>query len=236
MADLTLILLPGMDGTRDLFRPLLDVVPPESARRCRVVGYPVDRALTYHELLDVVERRIADAGDLVLVAESFSGPLALRLAARRPERVRAVVLVASFVRAPAPRWLRFLVAPIFFRLPPRAALVRWLLVGRDAPAGLARDVQAAIRRVRPEVMARRLKDVLCVDCADHLRRYQGPLLYLAATDDALVRPRSVQAIRSVRPDVEVRSIPGPHLLLQARPREAWREIGRFLEGVQAGRR
>jgi len=234
-AEPTVILLPGMDGTGDLFRPLLAAVPPGFTSRCRVIGYPGDEALTYDELVTIVEQQVADAGDVVLVAESFSGPLALRLAARRPAQVRAVVLVASFVCPPLPRWLRFLVMPILFRVAPPATVLRRLLLGRDAPDSLLREAKAAIGRVRPAVLARRLKDVLTIDCADDLRRYPGPILYLAAKDDALVRQRSLEAIRSARSDVEVRTIPGPHLLLQAQPQAAWREIERFLEEIQARR-
>src|SRR5829696_4757703 len=89
----TLILLPGMDGTGDLFRPFMDIVPP--GWPCRTVSYPTDRILRYDELLTVAERHLCGERDVVVVAESFSGPLALRLACGRPAQVKAVVLVAS---------------------------------------------------------------------------------------------------------------------------------------------
>ena len=39
---------------------------------------------------------------MVLIAESFSGPLAIRFAAANPDRVRALILCASFIRLPKP--------------------------------------------------------------------------------------------------------------------------------------
>jgi pimeloyl-ACP methyl ester carboxylesterase len=85
----SLILLPGLDGTGDLFRPLLDVLPP--GIDFLVVAYPADRPLTCDELLPILAEQIPPDRPLVLVAESFSGPLALRFAAAHPDRVRAVV-------------------------------------------------------------------------------------------------------------------------------------------------
>ena len=72
--------------------------PVGFSRRCRppspcrslsltavAVSYPPDRPLGYDGLLPLVEFAAAAApGDFVVVRESFSGPLALMLAARRP--------------------------------------------------------------------------------------------------------------------------------------------------------
>src|SRR6476659_7993753 len=117
-----IVLMPGLDGTGDLFRPLLGVIPPRYATR--VVTYPVDRFIPYADLLGVVEQQIGDEVDVVLVAESFSGPLAVRYAAARPERVAAVVLCASFVRPPFWGWLRWFLVPAWFRAPPPGFVIR----------------------------------------------------------------------------------------------------------------
>lgn len=215
-----------MDGTGELFRPLLAVLPATVTPR--VVRYPTERVVPYAGLVEEAGRQVGDDSDLLLVAESFSGPVALGLAARQPFRVKAVILVASFVCSPAPQWLRHLVTPLVFRFTPPAAVLRRLMTGSDAPDDLVRAVRAAVRRVRPEVMAGRVKDVLSLDCSDALKRFPGPVLYLRPSRDALVGASSLAAIRSARPDVQVRSVNGPHLLLQVRPRDAWREIEQFL--------
>src|SRR5678816_2385923 len=111
-----------MDGAGDLFRPFQEVVP--AALSCRVVRYPTDRPLPYDRLLPLVEQQLGGEGDVVVVAESYSGPLALRLASGRPDRVRAVVLVASFICPPLPPWVRHLVAPMMFRMAPPATVLR----------------------------------------------------------------------------------------------------------------
>ena len=227
-----LVLMPGLDGTGDLFRPLLDVIPARYATR--VVTYPVDRFVPYADLLGIVEQQLGDEDDVVLVAESFSGPLAVRYAAAHPDRVAAMVLCASFVRPPSWGWLRWFLVPALFRAPPPGVVIRRLMVGRDAPDSLVRAVRAAVARVSPAVIAGRLKDVAAVNCAAALRGSRAPLLYLAATRDALVGNSAVDAVRAARPGVRVGRVEGPHLLLQRAPAEAWQEIQTFLDDVAAG--
>ena len=231
MCDATIVLLPGMDGTGQLFALLLlGVIPP--GVRVRVVAYPADRALSYEALVGFVRDALADEPAVVLVAESFSGPVALRYAVAHPARVRGVVLCASFVRPPAPRWLAWLVWPVLFRVRPPAAVVRRLMVGRDAPDALVRAVRDAIGKVRPAVLARRLRDVLAVDCLDALRRCPAPVLWLVAGRDRLLR-RSDAGVAGESPGVTVRTVDGPHLLLQREPGACWGVIAEFLASVCA---
>lgn len=224
-----LALLPGMDGTGELFAPLLAVIPPGVATR--VVRYPADEFLSYDALLERVEDQLREERDIVLVAESFSGPLALRYAVKHGRRVRAVVLCASFVQSPLPRWLRILVRPVLFRRPPSTFMVRRLMLGADAPDQLVRAVTEAIGRVAPSVLAARLREVFDLDCTRSLRQCPAPIMYLAPSNDALLRGAALAAVRANRPQVRVARLTGPHLLLQRRPLAAWKEIQQFLATV-----
>lgn len=51
MADLDLVLLPGMDGTGFLFEPFVNALP--SGINPIVVAYPTNKPLSYKELLPV---------------------------------------------------------------------------------------------------------------------------------------------------------------------------------------
>jgi pimeloyl-[acyl-carrier protein] methyl ester esterase len=224
-----LVLLPGLDGTGELFRPLLAVIA--NGWPTQVVSYPVGQILSYAQLLASIERQIGTERLVVLLAESFSGPLALRFACEHPEAVRAVALCASFVRPPLPRWFGWFVLPFMFRIPPPPFLVRRLMVGRDAPSSLVKSVRDTIGSVAPGVLARRLKDVLSVNCEDALRRCPARIMYLVGMRDVLVRESSASAIRAIRPDTLFRRIEGPHLLLQREPAASWREIEKFLTAI-----
>lgn len=231
MSQPILVLLPGLDGTGDLFGPLLDVIPKRL--KTLVIRYPVNEPLPYVELLRIVEKELRSEPGIVLIAESFSGPLAQRYAAAHPEQVKAVALCVSFISAPLPRWLRHFARPLLFRIAPPDAAVRRLLVGPNAPDSMVQQVKRCVRNVRREVLACRLRDVFDVDCSDDLRRCLAPILCIVAARDALVRRSSINRILAIRPTVTVVTIDGPHLLLQSKPASAWREIVRFLKENQA---
>ena len=100
-----LVLLPGLDGTGALFRRFVAEVEDISAL---VIGYPTDEVRSVPELVSLVESRLPASGRLVLLGESFSGRVALELAARVRDRVDAVILVASLGRTrPERSWGRW---------------------------------------------------------------------------------------------------------------------------------
>jgi pimeloyl-[acyl-carrier protein] methyl ester esterase len=224
-----LLLLPGMDGTSRLFEPLIAALPPTVS--AVTVAYPPRVAHGYDELLPLVEAAAPD-GPFVAVGESFSGPLAVMLATRRPAGLRGVILCASFVRFPLPvpeRW-RGAVRPWMFRWQP-LWMLSGVLLGRHAFGRLGRMLRAAVRSVSPEAFAARARAVAGVDVTAQLRDCPVPVLYLQAAGDRVVRPRCWQLVRSLRPDAELVVLPGPHLLLQASPREAAAAMVAFCDRV-----
>lgn len=217
----TLVLLPGLDGTGRLFEPLLGVIPRHIPTR--VITYPQERPMSLDELVGYVWREISGESRVVLLAESFSGPVAVRYAADHADQVAAVVLCASFVRSPAWSWLRHLACPMFFR-EPFMALGRCLLGGGELPTGEQKLLKDAIAQVPPWILADRVRQVLTVDCVDALVLCKMPILYLQAGRDRMVGRQCVSEVMAAGPQVAVRTVDGPHLLLQARPREAWEAI------------
>lgn len=215
-----LLLLPGMDGTGRLFEPLLASLPPSLVPT--VVAYPSDRPCGYAELLPHVVAAIPVGHEFIVLGESFSGPLALLLAAQQPPGLRGVILCASFARCPAPffaPWFRGFIRPWWFRAVPRW-LIRHALLGRFSTPRLAQLVEDAISAVQPAVLAARVRAITEVDVSAQLRACSVPLLYLTATEDRLVSPRSLANIRRLQPRVTVVVLVRPHLLLQVAPEES----------------
>ncbi len=159
-----LVLLPGMDGTGELFREFVDALPREFGPI--IVRYPADRRLTYPGLLQWIQAACPQTGRFVLVAESYSTPLAIQLAATNPPNLAGIILCAGFASSPirgSRRSICSLLAPALFRISlPEFAARRWL-VGPDAPQSLVESVRTAIQSVPPEVLALRLRDVLTWD-------------------------------------------------------------------------
>ena len=94
-----LILMPGIEGTGDLFAPLVRAL--DNSLDTTVLRYPTDEPLGYSELLPRVRAALPASGPFVLLGESFSGPLAIMLAAEAPAGLRGVILSASFATNPA---------------------------------------------------------------------------------------------------------------------------------------
>ena len=84
MSDLpVLIVLPGMDATGTLHDGFINAMAARGIA-ASVIAYPHDRPLDYRQLLPFVQAALPRDVPFVLLGESFSGPLALAVAARAP--------------------------------------------------------------------------------------------------------------------------------------------------------
>jgi len=230
---LRLVLLPGMDGTGKLLAPFVQALPP--GFEAFVVSYPPDRPLPYADLLPLVDAAVPASGPYVLVAESFSGPLAILHAAARPPGLRALVLSATFASNPLPpavRAIGVLARPSLFRIRPTASFARRFLAGKDVRPELLGLLMSVAAGVDPEVMAFRLRQVLDVDVEDALPSIAVPVLYLRASRDRLVGRRAMQRIAARLPGLRAIALDAHHLLLETRPEEAIRAIADFMKEVE----
>jgi pimeloyl-ACP methyl ester carboxylesterase len=230
------ILLPGLDGSGRLFAPLLTAGP--RAFEAHPVSFPPDRPLGYDELVELV-RPLLPRGRFVLLAESFSGPLAVRLAAERPRGLAALVLAATFLHRPLDPLLhpvRGLVGAQLFGAPMPAPLIRHFMAGPDAPDAVVAEVQRAVAAVRAEVLAHRSAEALRVDAREALAGVEVPILFLAPTRDRLIRRDAHEDVVALRPDTEVALLPAPHMVLQRCPHASLARIEEFLAapGASAG--
>lgn len=218
-----------MDGTGDLFDPLVRALPRGLAPT--VVRFPPHERLGYADLPALVEAAVPRAGPYVVVAESFSGPLGILHSAERPPRLKALVLSATFASNPLPpavRGIGVLARPALFKIRTTATFVRRFLAGRDVKPEVLALAMSVAGRIDPEVMAFRLREVLAVDVEDALPRIEVPVLYLRASRDRLVGRRAMNRIAAGVPHLKSVVLDSHHLLLQTRPEESVREILRFL--------
>jgi pimeloyl-ACP methyl ester carboxylesterase len=223
------VLLPGFDGMARLSRYFIDALPPQLTPS--VIVYPPDVPESYSDLEVRVRNLLPCDRTFAIVAESFSGPIAIRIAAKKPKGLVALVLVGTFVHNPVrfiPTWMKSLVGSYLFHIPPPAWMVRRLVAGFDAPDALMSEALAAWCQVKPGVLAMRLREALAVDAADDFLAVTLPMLYVRGTQDRLLAPSTVDALQRLRPDLEVAVIGAPHFVLQRRPTEAADLIANFL--------
>jgi pimeloyl-[acyl-carrier protein] methyl ester esterase len=221
-----ILLLPGLDGTGRLFDRLVRELEPLA--HVHIISYPSERFLGYSDLAKLVARQ-APAGAYAIVAESFSGPVAVMVGASRPAGLRGIILSASFVVPPAPRWLRVIPFGLFFRVGiPRTMLRHFFLNSRNAP-DVASEVAAAIASVSPSVLGARVREVLSSNASDALAYCAAPVVFISAGADRLVGFRGLRGARRTHSGLDAVTIEGPHLLLQTRPVESAAVIRSYLQ-------
>ena len=173
-----LILPPGLDGTGRLFEPLVQALPSHISPV--VISYPNDKPLSYAELLRFVERLVPSNEGYVLLAESFSGPVAIEISATHPANLKALILSATFVSNPAliSQSMSFLLRELFFMLEPPQVVVSRYLLGEKPPIDLVETFRSAKRSVPPEVLAFRMRSFMNADVRRAFAACRLPILYL----------------------------------------------------------
>jgi pimeloyl-[acyl-carrier protein] methyl ester esterase len=227
-----LVLLPGLDGTGNLFANFMSFLPKEIAAVC--VRYPSDTDLDYNQLLSVVRTVTSDPVPFVLLAESFSTPLAIQFAATNPPNLRGLILCSGFATSPlrgVQRRIVFRAAPMLMRLPLPDFLIRFLLVGHNASPALLHKVRSTIASVTSQVLANRLRQVLACDASKELAGINVPLLNLRGSEDRLISKWCAMQIQLAKTDASYKELSGPHLLLQRFPQEAADIITSFIHGL-----
>jgi pimeloyl-[acyl-carrier protein] methyl ester esterase len=220
--NLTVVLLPGMDGTGELLAPL--VARLSVHRSVQVIAYPTGKPLGYDGLLAFAVNH-APKERFVLVGESFSGPIAIELAASLPS-VLGLVLASSFARHPMPSLLAPLARIIDLAWIPNSIAVAALLGSTAAPELKAHLIQVLARLPR-ELIRVRAFEVLRVDKRNRLREVRCPMLCLHGRLDRLVRKKYVDEIVSAKPECQVHWFEAPHMLLETHPDDAANAINQF---------
>ena len=225
-----LMLLPGMDGTGDLYINFIGALP--DAFETEVLRYPTDRFLSYEQLALFVGSATSISEPFVLVAESFSTPLAIQLAATKPPTLKGVVICAGFITSPVRGWLRplcSLLSPVMFHGALPEFVAKYLLVGPNASRSLLVALRTAISSVKPKVLSARLRAVLTCDARAELEQVAVPILYLQAQQDRLVGKSCLEEIRRIKPKTTATVITGPHLLFQCEPHRTAECVGEFIQ-------
>jgi pimeloyl-[acyl-carrier protein] methyl ester esterase len=220
-----LLLLPGLDGTGELYAPLLDVLG--GAVTASVVRYEPERS--FDDYVHAAAKALSPQ-NAVLVAESFSGPIALALCARYPANIKGLVLCATFAQSPFRSLLRLSpYAPnaLLRPSPIQPLILRYVCLNGERDNRLLEQALSVLRSVPASTMHARLTTLSTIDMRPLLCSVNVPTLYLRATRDRVVHQRLGRALTDNLSNVVVQEIEGPHLLLQARPRECAEAIVRF---------
>jgi len=225
-----LVLLPGMDGTAKPRAEFVAALGIES----QIVSYPADRALGYSELETLARSALPTDRPYMLLGESFSGPIAISIAASCPPQLAGLILCVTFARSPRPMLgsLRWLLPLLPLKLVP-IRLIGAFLLGRFASAPLREALRATLADVSTATLKARLGAALRVDVRSALSKVRVPVLYLRATQDRLVPRRCADAIAAAAAQTRIIDIEAPHMLLQVAPAAAAAAVRAFVDTLAA---
>ena len=217
---LNFLLLPGMDGTGKLFKPFIDNAP-----KCfdidfvRLIQEP---QISYARQAKEIAQKINNP--VVLIAESYSGMVAMELLKEHPEKIKGVVFVASFIDPPSILSKLSYIVPskLLSFLRNNSAFVGRFLFGKWGTDELIKLFVDAMLNVDEEVLKYRLTQVASIKPINS--KYLTKCLYLKPSKDFLVSDNASFAFTEVFSNIEIVEVPGTHFLLQTNPKFCWEVI------------
>lgn len=222
--------MPGLDGTGRLFGPIIPLLKP--LFELVTVTYPdLD---SFSEYVDCAQNQLPPEPGYSIVAESFSGPVALALMARQHNQIGPSVLSATFARSPLAELTRMAnyIPDHMFSIGASSEFSQdvYALDGEDLsqtqplPVNVTDQLDGAVLKHRCQVLSR-------IDVSALLPGIEIPILYLHAKHDRIVAESHAEMMQQNLPNVQRVDIDAPHLLLQTRPKRCAELI---LKHVQTG--
>ena len=223
-----LVLLPGMDGTGELFKEFVTCCDAESV----VIPFPHDGNQSYEELSKYVLSKLPEESHIVL-AESFSGGLIPHLLESENKHIKGVIFVASFLSCPRPfmvRLARLLPIKILAKFPGANILHKTLFLGWSVSQSTIGNFKAVINRLPASTLINRLNSIQYLS-NQGMPSYSLPCFYLRPSNDLLVPEGKVSEIGKVFENFTLRSISGPHFILQSSPVASANEVGQAVQYI-----
>ena len=224
-----LVMLPGMDGTGELFTPLRSCLS-----NCDHTVIPLPQAgnQDYESLTEYVAARLPDS-PFILLAESFSGGIAARLIQRQQHPIAGVIFAASFIEPPQKPWLLKTAEKLpiqkLLGLPWPDYIYCYFLLGSCTNKQNIQRIIKVIREVPEDILKARLETIQSIYQSS--QQFSIPALYVQGRQDRLVTKESAEQIRQRYPLFSLHQINAGHLLLQMQPGQCAEKIQQFIQIV-----
>lgn len=222
-----LVLLPGLDGTGELFKPFIDVYEP----KIRIIQLPQNIEQSYRSLAQKIHCQLPKK-PYVLLGESFSGGLISDLLQLENTHVRGVIFVASFVSSPQPHLLSllpFLPFNLLTKLPFANFIQHNLLYSHIKDHELKKLINRIINSIPPAILKNRLSIIKNME--KPTQTCNLPTCYIQASHDNVVKERSAIEVKFHFPNTQIHKVKGSHLILQSNPSESSQIITQFIRSL-----
>jgi pimeloyl-ACP methyl ester carboxylesterase len=224
-----LVLLPGLDGSGLLFQPFLEQCLEKD--QYTVIAYPNDYHIPYAELADYVASNLPKNKDIVLLGESYSGPVAIQLANKNELNISSLILVATFSFYPISilkfisLWLPY---KYLLHLPVPDFLLKFMCFDENVDSVTMGLLKTSLTLTPPTIMAMRMSEGIHIDVRKELKLLTIPCTYIKAKHDKLVSIKASQEIKKINDAVKIIEIDGPHFILQTRITECCAVIKKII--------
>jgi len=222
-----LVLLPGMDGSGNLFEEFVSYCDCD----WQIIPLPKEGDQSYPKIAGKIKDRLPNEEDYVLLAESFSGglvPLLLSVANKKPI---AVIFVSSFLHTPMPLLIRlFKILPLakLIKLPGAKLITRYFCM-KGSSKNAFTTFWHQVKQLDFDVIKKRLKAIQNITDLNY--KMNMPVLVLMAKDDKVVANNFVSRSIHLLPKVHVRIFDGPHCILQSKPQQTAKLVMDFMHYV-----
>ena len=226
-----IVILPGLDGTGKMLSAFVEKL--ETSHSTKVMRYPTNEALSYSELTDFVLNQLPTDEPYIIIAESFSGPVAVKLAMQTSNRLKGIIFAASFLKNPTfiPKQFGALSKALPLKSSIALKLARPFTFGKWTSKSLQLLLINALKGVSHSVLAHRLKQVMAADELSAFSRLTLPMLYLRPTADNLVSKSNALEMRAQNKYLAIKDVEGPHFILQANAESCFKHICLFINKV-----
>ena len=210
--------MPGLDGTGKLFAPIVPIL--EAQFDLVFMTYP--DLNSFQDYIDLARNQLPAEPGYSLLAESFSGPVAIALLAHLQDQIGPSVLAATFARSPLATLTR-MASHVPGQMFSIGALNEFCLdidapededfsETQPLPLNVTEQLDGAVLKHRISVFSR-------IDVSAMLPHIRTPILYLRAKRDGILSENDARMLQQNLPAVRRVDLDGPHLLLQTCPQQ-----------------
>ncbi len=210
-----LVLLPGLNGTGELFAEFLSYYDGDNL----VISLPESGPQDHATLANIINQQLPNES-YILLAESFSGGIVPELLKLNPTHIKGVIFVASFLSSPRNHLIglaKLLPIKALVSLPLSNIAHRLLFLGQEATKPLLSKFVNVIKSIPKQVLSNRLEVMKRLQLPE--TTFDIPTIYIRALSDRLISPKKSQEIANIFNRVKFIEIEGPHFILQAKPKE-----------------
>jgi pimeloyl-ACP methyl ester carboxylesterase len=211
-----LVLLPGMDGTGELFSYILEYLKEFDTQ---VISLPQTGSQDYPTIINYIKSKLPNQ-EFTLIAESFSGALAAELAKEHLPNLKKIAFVATFLSPPNAALLSIaakLPLKSLSKVPLAKYIQKQLFIGKSAKPELVDLFQSILNKLPSEILSNRIKTMQ--DLAFSTESLDIPCLYIQALSDRLVSANKYSEFQQYFSNIKLVQFEGPHFIMQTKPRE-----------------